>query len=366
MSICTAPATIIPPDIYRYVAILTMSPSRIQQRPRVVALGTPKYVGEDYLDEFQKTHDFDVLEATDRKQTQQLLPQFIRDTGPIDAFIIRMGTPPYEPFDEDLLGALTPGCRIITSASAGFNEFDVDWMTKAGIWFCNTVNAVAEATADMAVFLILAVLRNTTQAERSARQGTWRGSLAPSRDPTGLTLGIVGCGAIGKHLARKAAAFNMKVVYHNRHQLSAAEETQYGLEYCPDMHAMLRRSDVVSINCPLNEKTTGLISHQEFAAMKDGVFFINTARGPIVDETALIEALESGKVARAGLDVFTGEPKLNAYFQTSDKVVIQPHMGGLTDVAFQKSERECFENIRRYFETGRPVAPVNEPQFKKS
>ncbi len=122
----------------------------------------------------------------------------IAESRPIDAFIIRMGTAPYEPFDEDLLKPLVPHCKIITSASAGFNEFPVDWMTKEGIWFCNTVDAVAEATADMAVFLILAVLRNTYRAERGARDGMWKEGLVPSRDPTGLTLGIVGMGAIGK------------------------------------------------------------------------------------------------------------------------------------------------------------------------
>jgi lactate dehydrogenase-like 2-hydroxyacid dehydrogenase len=140
----------------------------------------------------------EILEATNRQETQELLPQLIAKFGPVDAFIVRMGTPPYEPFDEGLLGALLPHCKIITSASAGFNEFDVDWMTRNGVWFCNTRNAVAEATADMAIFLMLAVLRDTTRAERGARGDTWKTGIVPSRDPAGLTLGIVGMGAIGK------------------------------------------------------------------------------------------------------------------------------------------------------------------------
>ena len=139
-----------------------------------------------------------ILPATNRKETQDLLPQLIARRGPVDAFIIRMGTPPYEPFNEDLLGSLLPHCKIITSASAGFNEFDVDWMTRNKIWFCNTRNAVAEATADMALFLILAVLRDTTRAEKGARSDSWKTGLVPCRDPTGMTLGIVGMGAIGK------------------------------------------------------------------------------------------------------------------------------------------------------------------------
>lgn len=109
-----------------------------------------------------------------------------------------MGTHPYEPFDEELLGALNPGCKLIVSASAGYNEFDVDWMTKNSIYFCNTRNAVSEATADMAMFLTLAVLKDTTRAERAARESRWRADFVPTRDPSGLTLGIIGMGAIGK------------------------------------------------------------------------------------------------------------------------------------------------------------------------
>lgn len=240
-------------------------------------------------------------------------------------------------------------------------------MTENNIWFCNTVNAVSEATADMAMFLILAVLRNTTVAERQARDGSWKANIVPCRDPTGLTLGIIGAGAIGKHLARKASlGFNMKVVYHNRKQLSAEDEAKYGLTYYAKMEDLFAVSDVVSVSCPLNAETTNLISGPQFAAMKDGAFFVNTSRGPVVDETAMIEALESGKVIRAGLDVFHNEPNIKDYFKTSDKVVLQPHMGGLTDIAFQKSERECFENIRSLFKTGRPVAPVNDVQTRST
>ena len=175
-----------------------MSPVSDNRKPRVVSLGTPKYVGDDYLAKFKEEFDFSVLEAYNREETQRLLPESISKDGPIDAFIIRMGTPPYEPFDADLLSALSPGCKVIASASAGYNEFDVEWMAKQGIWFCNTVDAVAEATADMAMFLILATLKNAINADKSARSGTWRAGISPTRDPSGLTLGVVGLGAIGK------------------------------------------------------------------------------------------------------------------------------------------------------------------------
>lgn len=152
----------------------------------------------------------------------------------------------------------------------------------------------------------------------------------------------------------------MKVQYYNRHQLPPEVEKEYNLTYCSSMEALLNSSDIVSIHCPLNPQTTGLISDQEFAQMKDGVFLINTARGPVVDEKALIAAIESGKVRRAGLDVFDNEPKINPWFMQSEKCIIQPHLGGLTEEAAKRSERECFENIKALYRTGRPVAPVNE------
>jgi lactate dehydrogenase-like 2-hydroxyacid dehydrogenase len=169
-----------------------------ERKPHVVCLGTPKYAGEDYLADFSKTFDFDILDASNREEATSRLPKLIERTGPVDAFIIRMGTPPYEPFD--FFSPLTPSCKIITSASAGYNEFDIDWMSKQGIMFCNSVDAVAEATADMAMFLILATLRNASNAEKSVKAGKWRtaAGLVPARDPAGLTLGIVGMGAIGK------------------------------------------------------------------------------------------------------------------------------------------------------------------------
>lgn len=173
------------------------------QKPRVVTLGELKYVGNDYLTEFSKDFNISALEAYNRAETIALLPEEIKKNGPIDAFVIRMGTPPYEPFDQEMLGILTKTnlkCRIIASASAGYNEFPVKWLADQGVWFTNTLDAVAEATADMALFLTLAVLRNTSNAEKSAKEGTWRSApgLIPARDPSGLSLGILGLGAIGK------------------------------------------------------------------------------------------------------------------------------------------------------------------------
>ncbi|KAJ5907724.1 2-hydroxyacid dehydrogenase [Penicillium taxi] len=325
--------------------------------PRVVSLGEPWYIDADYLSNFKKDFNYSVLNAKDRSDLQEKLPAEIAENGTIDALI--WGAVSFGQVDEDLLKALVPGCKIIVTGSAGYNNFDVQWMADQGIWFCNTVDAVAEPTADMALFLILAVLRNTSNAERIARSGAWKGDkVVPTRDPAGLTLGIVGLGSVGKYLAKRAAILNMKIRYHNRTQLPAEEEAKYNATYDKTLQDLLGSSDVISLNCPLNDSTRNMLSDAEFAAMKDGAYLINTARGPVVDEKSLIAALESGKITRAGLDVFVNEPNPDPYFLQSDKVVVQPHNGGLTQKSFQKATLECFENIRALFIKGRPNSPV--------
>jgi lactate dehydrogenase-like 2-hydroxyacid dehydrogenase len=152
----------------------------------------------------------------------------------------------------------------------------------------------------------------------------------------------------------------MHTQYYNRRRLSPEDEITYNATYCETLEDLLRTSDVISVSCPLDAATKGLLSYKEFAQMKDGVFLVNTARGAIIDEDALIAALESGKVARAGLDVFEDEPKINPYFVKSDRCIIQPHLGGLTQKARRDAERECLENIKSLFSTGGPVAPVNK------
>ena len=169
-----------------------------ERKPHVVCLGAPKYAGEEYIEDFTKDFDFSILDASNRDEAIEKLSALLEKNGHADAFVVRMGTPPYEPFD--FFSPLLPSYKIMASASAGYNEFDIDWMSKNGIIFCNSVDAVAEATAHMAIFLLLAVLRNTTNAEKSVRAGKWRTTpgLSPAKDPTGMTLGIVGLGAIGK------------------------------------------------------------------------------------------------------------------------------------------------------------------------
>lgn len=275
---------------------------------------------------------------------------------------------PFNPFDEELLAPFLPELRIIVTGQVGYNEFDVEWMTRRGVYFCNSKYATCEATAEMALFLIFAVLRNTSFGEMNVRHGHWRGGLGLGRDPAGMTLGIVGMGKIGEKLAHKAStAFGMSVAYWNqsgRRASSLEPRTDLASEYrhCQTLDELLECSDVVSLHCPLIDATTKLMSHRQFKRMKPGSFFINTSRGALVDDDALIEALETQQICRAGLDVFGGEPDLiHPYYRDRvDKVVVQPHMGGLTEASFKRAAMECFANLRAFFETGRPLAPLNE------
>ncbi len=138
------------------------------------------------------------LKVSNHDEAMAAIKSHVAESGPYDAFIVLMGTKPYEPFTPEFLTPLLPHLKIIVSASAGYDEFPIDWLTENSIWFCNTRQSVSEPTADMAMFLTLAVIRDTSRAEKSARAGLWRNDHVPCTDPSGLKLGIIGMGAIGK------------------------------------------------------------------------------------------------------------------------------------------------------------------------
>lgn len=303
------------------------------------------------------------LDADNREELLAKIPKQIARYGPYQALVTRLSPKPYEPFDAELLSPFLPDLRIVVSAQCGYNDFDISWMTSQGIWFCNSRNATCEATADMALFLVLGVLRNTSLAEQNLRNGLWRAGLGLGQDPYGKTLGIVGMGKTGSLLARKASmAFGMRVAYWNRSGRSVPALPGSSYKRCDTLDDLFKCSDIVSLHCPLTEDTRGLMSRDNFSKMRHGSYFINASRGALVDDEALVESLETGKIRRAGLDVFDNEPNgIHPYFRSRpDKVIVQPHMGGLTEASFAKAAAECFGNLRSYFETGRPRAALNE------
>ncbi|KAI9732453.1 MAG: hypothetical protein M1818_007491 [Claussenomyces sp. TS43310] len=247
----------------------------------------------------------------------------------------------------------------VSGSGAGYDQIDVHACTAHDIRVANVPIAVDDATADANMFLILGALRGFNSSMFAAREGKWRGSPAPplGHDPQGKVLGILGMGGIGRNLMKKAAAFGMTTQYYNRTKLS--EELSGGAKYV-NFDELLATSDVLSLNLPLNKNTRHIIGPAEFQKMKRGVVVVNTARGAVIDEAALVEALASGQVWSCGLDVFEEEPRIHPGLLENRSVMLLPHMGTWTVETQTKMEVWCIENVRMALTQGRLKSPVVE------
>jgi glyoxylate reductase len=231
-----------------------------------------------------------------------------------------------ERFDAEVFAAGKGRLRVVANVGVGFDNIDVGAATAAGVVACNTPAFVDETTADVAFLLILAASRRSSEAETVLRTGRWTGFHMEEflgRDVHGATLGLVGYGRIGRAVARRAAGFGMEVLHHTRRP--TGEPGWVG-----DLHELLGRADVVSLHVPLSPATRHLIGPAELAAMKPTAVLVNTARGPVVDEAALAEALETGVIAAAGLDVFEAEPAVHPRLLAAPGTVLLPHIGSAT------------------------------------
>ncbi|RDW71931.1 NAD(P)-binding Rossmann-fold containing protein-2 [Coleophoma crateriformis] len=253
--------------------------------------------------------------------------------------------------DEELVPILPKSLKFIAHNGAGYDQIDVHACTARNIRVSNVPTAVDDATADVNMFLILGALRGFNTSMIALRNGHWRGSPPPplGHDPQGKVLGILGMGGIGRNLMKKAAAFGMTTQYYNRSQLS--EELSGGAKYVT-FDELLATSDVLSLNLPLNKQTRHIISTAEFSKMKKGIVIVNTARGAVMDEDALVKALESGQVWSCGLDVFEEEPKIHPGLIANPNVMLVPHMGTWTVETQTKMEEWCIENVRSALEKG--------------
>lgn len=251
--------------------------------------------------------------------------------------------------------------KIVSNYAVGFDNVDVDYCTKKGVQVTNTPNPVTEPTADQALGLMLAVARNIALCDRKFRtpEGINWGLLNNlGLSLYGKTLGIVGMGRIGKALAKRALACGMKIVYHNRHRLSTEEEQAFGAVYMA-LDDLLKVSDFISLNAPHTPDTYHLIDERELSLMKNTAILINTARGPLIHEAALVDALKAKRIWGAGLDVFEFGEKVHPELLTLDNVVLNPHTGTQTiDVRNEMSE-VASQNIINFFEGGEPVYRVN-------
>jgi len=251
--------------------------------------------------------------------------------------------------------------QIISNFGVGYNNIDLDYATSRGIAVCNTPDSVTEPTAEMAMGLMIALMRRISETDRklrSVRGLKWGMMENLGRSLWGKTLGIIGMGRIGRALARRAVASGMKVIYYNRTRLDTAIELQYEAEFV-SFNSLIQQSDVISLNCPLTDDTHHLIGEREISQMKEGVYIINTSRGAIVDERALVANLYSAKIGGAGLDVFEQEPVISRELFSMDNVVLTPHNATGTIDTRIMTAREAAENLIRFFDGRRDISIVN-------
>ena len=264
--------------------------------------------------------------------------------------------------DAALIEQAGPQLKLIASFSNGVDNIDVDAAAAKGITVTNTPNVLTEDTADMTMALILAVPRRLTEGatvltDRRHEWAGWSPTWMLGRRISGKRIGIVGMGRIGTAVAKRAKAFGLSIHYHNRKRVSAETEEALEATYWDSLDQMLARVDIVSVNCPSTPATYHLLSARRLQLMQPTSYIVNTARGGIVDETALIKCLREGRIAGDGLDVFENEPAINPKFlklATEGRVVLLPHMGSATLESRIDMGEKVIINIRTFFDGHRP------------
>lgn len=233
--------------------------------------------------------------------------------------------------DKDVMDA-APALKIVANCAVGYDNIDIEYARKKGIMVTNTPGVLTETTADLSWALILAVARKIPQADAFARAKKYQGwelDLFLGKEITGKCLGIIGMGRIGKAMAQRAMGFAMKIIYTDPKELLEEEKRKYGAS-CVPLNELLRGADIITIHTTLNAQTHHLISREKFRLMKKDAILVNVSRGPVVDERALAEALEEGKIWAAGLDVYEREPEIEERLLSLDNVVLLPHIGSAT------------------------------------
>ncbi|MBI4935036.1 MAG: D-glycerate dehydrogenase [Actinobacteria bacterium] len=265
--------------------------------------------------------------------------------------------------DDAFLDAAGPQLKVVANVAVGYNNIDVAACAKRGVVCTNTPGVLTEATADIAMALVLMATRRLGEGERVIRdQQPWQWGMfyMLGSGIQGRRLGIVGMGDIGQALARRARAFGMTIAYSNRKPVAPQVEAELGAEFM-SMDELLATSDVLSINCPYSPATHHLISAPQFSMMKSSAFLVNTARGPIVDEAALVEALQSGRIAGAGLDVFEHEPAVHPGLLQCEQAVLVPHLGSATVETRSAMARLAAHNAVNVLAGVEPPTPIPVP-----
>jgi glyoxylate reductase len=261
--------------------------------------------------------------------------------------------------EEVLLAA--PRLRAISNCGVGYDNIDVAACNRRRIPITNTAGSLEETTADLAFMLLLATARRAIEADRYVREGRWdrwQWGLMHGLDVHHKTLGLVGFGGIGQPMARRGLGFSMRVLYYARHQAQQSVERELHAEYT-ELDTLLRESDYVSLHVPLTPETRHIIDGKALGLMKSTAILVNTARGPVVDEEALVQALRSRRIAGAGLDVFEGEPRVNPNLVGLENVALAPHIGSATGETRLRMATLAVKNLLAMLVGERPANVVN-------
>ena len=264
-----------------------------------------------------------------------------------------------EKIDGEVLDAAGDGLKVVANMAVGYDNIDVGAARERGVVVTNTPGVLDETTADVAFMLMLAAARRLGEGERLLRAGKWEW-WGPKQlrglDVWGKKLGILGLGRIGQAVARRAKGFGMEILYHNRSRKEDAEK-ELGARY-RELRDLLSESDFISIHTPLTDETRHLIGEEELEGMKPGAVLVNTSRGAVVDENALADALDNGRIFAAGLDVYEEEPRVHPKLLELENVVLAPHIGSASAETRDKMATLAAENLRAVLQGEQPKTPV--------
>ncbi len=257
-----------------------------------------------------------------------------------------------EHFSADVVAKVPDSVRIIANFSVGYDHVDTAACKSRGIVVTNTPDVLSDATAEIAMLCLLGAARRGSEGDRMVREGRWNfwsPDFMVGVQITGKKIGIVGMGRVGQVMAARARGFDMEVHYFNRNRLPVDKEKALGATYHASLDTLLPAVEVVSMHCPTTPETRGMMNAARFAQMKDGAIFVNTARGALVDEAALVQALKSGKLFAAGLDVFVKEPGGNPELATLENVFVLPHIGSATFDTRDAMGYRALDNLDAFF-----------------
>ena len=319
----------------------------VVNKPKVIVTRRWPEVVENRLKEL-----YDVqLNEDDQPMSAEELKQALRSADAVLPTVT-------DPITADVLSAEPLRCKILGNFGVGFNHIDIDAAKARGLVITNTPDVLTDCTADIAMLLMLSVARRGMEGDRHVRQGEWTGwrpTHMMGTKITGKTLGLVGMGRIAQAMARKAHhGFGMKIIFTDPYPPAQSVIDSLQAEMVDSLEDVLRQADFVSLHCPGGKETHHLLNSERLALMKPTAYLINSARGDVVDNQALIEALKNRSIAGAGLDVFEGEPKLDPGFLELDNAVLLPHLGSATLETRVAMGNRVLENLEAFF-NGTPM-----------